>query len=127
MKRMFDQYIKKAKNDFLSIKNNLASDEIPADTCCFHAQQAAEKYLKAYLDYNNLEIPKIHDLVKLMKLCMNINPDFVALEPKLKLLSEYSVTPRYPDEKDDITVEDAKIAYQTSLAVKEFIEKNFFH
>ncbi len=58
---------------------------------------------------------------------MNINPDFVALGPKLKLLSEYSVTPRYPDEKDDITVEDAKIAYQTSLAVKEFIEKNFFH
>jgi len=45
----FEKWIKKAESDLLVITNNLASVEIPIDACCFHAQQAAEKYLKAYL------------------------------------------------------------------------------
>jgi HEPN domain-containing protein len=45
----FEQWLKKAENDLLSIQNNLQSKDIPADVCCFHAQQVAEKYFKAYL------------------------------------------------------------------------------
>ena len=45
----YERWFKKAENDLLAIKNNLAAENIPADTCCFHVQQAPEKYLKAYL------------------------------------------------------------------------------
>jgi HEPN domain-containing protein len=39
----------KAENDLLCIANNLNDPQIPWDAVCFHAQQAAEKMLKAFL------------------------------------------------------------------------------
>ena len=36
------------ENDLLNVRNNLAAQEIPWDTICFHSQQAAEKYLKCW-------------------------------------------------------------------------------
>lgn len=42
-------WIQKAENDFKTIRASLASADPAWDTVCFHAQQAAQKYLKAYL------------------------------------------------------------------------------
>jgi len=42
-------WVLKAEHDLLNIENNLAAQEIPWDTVCFHAQQCGEKYLKALL------------------------------------------------------------------------------
>ena len=42
------EWLAKASNDLLNIDNNLRSQAIPWDTVCFHAQQAAEKLLKAW-------------------------------------------------------------------------------
>lgn len=58
----FEKWFRKAENDLLVIRNNMASAEVPIDACCFHAQQAAEKYLKAYLVSKKVYFPKIHDL-----------------------------------------------------------------
>ncbi len=38
------QWISRAENDLLNVRNNLAAQEIPWDTICFHSQQAAEKH-----------------------------------------------------------------------------------
>jgi HEPN domain-containing protein len=54
----YEKWVKKAENDLLTISNNLASVQVPIDTCCFHAQQASEKYLKAYLISRNTSFPK---------------------------------------------------------------------
>ncbi len=35
--------IAKAENDLLNIRNNLSAEQVPWDTVCFHAQQAAER------------------------------------------------------------------------------------
>ncbi len=43
---------RKARNDLLNIENNLQAENVPWDTICFHAQQAAEKLLKAFLVYH---------------------------------------------------------------------------
>lgn len=45
----FLAWIAKAENDFLNIENNLSASRVPWDTVCFHAQQAVEKLLKAFL------------------------------------------------------------------------------
>jgi hypothetical protein len=44
----FSAWLRKADHDLLNIRNNLAAKDIPWDTVCFHAQQAAEKVLKAF-------------------------------------------------------------------------------
>lgn len=123
---MYKQFLQKAQNDLLNIENNFSSEKIPVDTCCFHAQQAAEKCLKAYLDYHKVVIPKIHNLLELLDLCLPFNPDFTHLKTVLRALNNYSVTPRYPDELVELTFEDAKEAYQAALQVKTFIEDHFF-
>ncbi len=122
----FEKWFRKAESDLLGIRNNLASTNIPADVCCFHAQQAVEKYLKAYLVSKNISFPKIHDLNRLCDLCANANPVFSELLPLIDGLTIFSVTPRYPDMIDDLTVEDAQQAYQNAIVVKEFILKHFF-
>ncbi|MDQ6756145.1 MAG: HEPN domain-containing protein [Bacteroidota bacterium] len=122
----FEKWFKKAENDLLVITNNLASVNIPVDACCFHAQQAAEKYLKAYLISKEISFPKIHDLIALNNLCINLNTAFVEIQESALRLSDYAITPRYPDALDDLTLEDAKKALQDALTIKNFILRNFF-
>lgn len=122
----FEKWFKKAENDLLVITNNLASENIPVDACCFHAQQAAEKYLKAYLISKEISFPKIHDLIALNNLCININPSFVEIQEAALKLSDYAMAPRYPDALDDLTIEDAKKALQDAITIKKFILSNFF-
>lgn len=122
----FEKWFRKAENDLPVIKNNMASAETPIDACCFHAQQAAEKYLKAYLISKKINFPKIHDLKALIILCANINPAFNSIaEPALKL-SDYAIALRYPDAFDDLTIEDAKKAYEDAIVIKNFTLKHFF-
>lgn len=90
----FEKWFRKAENDLLVIKNNMASDEIPLDACCFHAQQAAEKYMKAYLVSRQIYFPKIHDVQALLNLCISMNSSFnQIIEPALRL-SDYAIAPR---------------------------------
>ena len=48
----YKAWLVKAENDLLNIENNLAAAQVPWDTVSFHAQQAAEKLLKAFLVYH---------------------------------------------------------------------------
>lgn len=122
----FEKWFKKAENDLLVITNNLASQQVPVDACCFHAQQAAEKYLKAYLISKKIVFPKIHDLQALNNLCCTVNASFKEIEEATTNLSDYAIAPRYPDALDDLTIEDARKALNDAHTIKAFVLKNFF-
>ena len=49
----------KGDSDLLTVRHLLDTNG-PYDTACFHAQQAAEKYLKALLALTGRPIPLIH-------------------------------------------------------------------
>lgn len=122
----FERWLKKAEEDLYVTQHLLTLNDAPPTICCFHAQQAVEKYLKAYLITKNILVPKTHDLELLVKLSTDINPLFNDILSKANSLSNYSVIPRYPDMLDDLTIEDAKKAYRKALEIKHFILKNFF-
>ena len=122
----FEKWISKAENDLLSISNNFNSANIPVEICCFHPQQVAEKYMKAYLVSKNLYFPKTHDLEALLHLCGQVNPFFGNVLVEARSLVRYAITPRYPDLADDLTIEDAKQALQDTLKIKQFILQHFF-
>ena len=44
------------------------------DSVCFHAQQCAEKYLKARLQDLGIIVPKTHDLTQLLELLLATEP-----------------------------------------------------
>ena len=121
----FEKWFRKAESDLLVIKNNLSAEEIPIDACCFHAQQAAEKYLKAYLVSKQISFPKTHDLQALLNICVVVDYIFNQLTEPIIGLSDYAIAPRYPDAFDDLTIDDAKKAQKDALEIKDFVLKNF--
>jgi HEPN domain-containing protein len=122
----YEKWFKKAESDLLNIENNLSAKNVSIDTVCFHAQQVAEKYLKAYLISKGIEFPKTHDIELLLNQCSNKNIHFLILLTQIKNLNDYAIIPRYPDEVDDLTIEDAKQAYADAIDIKQFILKHFF-
>jgi HEPN domain-containing protein len=122
----YEKWFRKAESDILTIENNLNAASTPSDACCFHAQQAAEKYLKAYLVSRNINFPKTHDLKYLLNACAEINNKFSSIELPVFSLFTYGVTPRYPDDLDEPTILDAQLAYNNAIIIKEFILKHFF-
>ena len=62
-------FFRKGDSDLADARRTLVSDG-PYDTACFHAQQAVEKYLKAYLAWKGQPIPRTHDLEELQTLCV---------------------------------------------------------
>jgi len=47
---------------------------------CFHFQQAAEKYLKTFIVANKLEFRAVHNLLELLEICKQNEPNIEELE-----------------------------------------------
>ena len=94
-------WIQRAEND-ISAARYLAENmhPKPIEIVCFHCQQAAEKYLKAFLVWNDQEPPKTHDLIELTKLCSNFNEGVLSLSPKCEYLVPFATRTRYPGTSD---------------------------
>ncbi|MBX3002224.1 MAG: HEPN domain-containing protein [Caldilineaceae bacterium] len=107
-----------AEEDYLMARSALRRKRPLTYSACFHAQQCAEKYLKALLVSGGAEFPKTHDLLLLNSLCEQIGI-LVAVDAKpLNTLSDYAVRVRYPGEEP--TPEDARDAYKTAQVVRRF-------
>jgi HEPN domain-containing protein len=61
-------WLLKAESDLANVRMCLANNQ-SLDTACFHAQQAAERFIKAHLTEQEIEFPLIHNLEKLIELC----------------------------------------------------------
>ncbi len=66
-------WFRKGDSD-LNTARILAVSEGPYDTACFHAQQAAEKYLKGFLSFVGQPFPFTHNLEELAQRCTLVNP-----------------------------------------------------
>ena len=101
-------WVASAEEDYTVARSSLRHKKPLTSSACFHAQQCAEKYLKAALIANGQAFPKTHDLLALSTLCAQAGI-LLALEPtQLGILSSYAVQVRYPGESP--TLDDAREA-----------------
>jgi len=122
MNPLTTEWIEKAEGDFLTAQREFRARSRPNyDAVCFHAQQTAEKYLKAWLQESGKSIPRIHSLVDLVSIYIEVDPIFSVLEPELRGLDSFAVRTRYPGL--NATKEEALIALKTSKNVRDFIRK----
>ena len=70
-------WLKKAENDLSAAENSIEAKLY--DIASFHAQQCAEKYLKAFLTYHEIEFEKTHAIEDLLLLASQIDDSFVKL------------------------------------------------
>lgn len=90
-------------------------------TICFHAQQATEKFLKAFLVVHDVDFPRTHDLDYLLSECQKINKTkFDGIN--LKSLTEFGVSVRYPDDFFIPTEEEAEEYLQVAKKIKDLVE-----
>ena len=102
MKPMTAEWVAKAEGDFAMMERECqVVDDPNYDGVCFHAQQCAEKYLKARLCEADITFGKIHDLVALLEQTLVAEPTWDAFRKDLAYLSDFAVTFRYPGESAD--------------------------
>jgi len=122
---ILQQWLDKGKDDlrsaeYLSTMHHPTPDEI----ICYHCQQSAEKYLKAFIFSHDIEPDKTHDLEDLLEICQQYNAEFSTLLSKVYVLKRYSVLPRYPNDLG-ITNEDMNTALSYAQSIQEFVMKIF--
>jgi HEPN domain-containing protein len=102
MKPLTAEWVSKAEGDFATMeRESRVSDSPNFEGICFHAQQCAEKYLKARLCEAGIAFGKIHDLVALLDATLGAAPSWEAHREDLAYLSGFAVSIRYPGESAD--------------------------
>ena len=116
------RWIWKADRDFL-----LAAqlNESFSDMAAYHYQQAAEKYLKAFLSFHQVGLKKTHNIGTLTLQASNIDSAFTKLVTvaDVDAITEFATLFRYPNEEeidfpDPVELQEAKMFCQ---AVKQLV------
>jgi HEPN domain-containing protein len=87
----------------------------------FHAQQAAEKAMRAFLAWHDMPFRKTHNLEELGRQCVTLDAALGALADQAGPLSEYAWKFRYPGESEDPAREEAEQALAVARNVYETI------
>jgi len=119
--RVVRQWVEKVEEDLLTAEHTLTlGNRCPFPIVCFHAQQCAEKYIKALLVQHSVPFPKTHDLPELLLLV----PREVGLEitvSDVAVLNRYAIETRYPGNWEPIAQTDADEAVTFARKVREAI------
>jgi HEPN domain-containing protein len=111
-------WVRKAEHDLVAVDSISAGTDPPWDIVVFHAQQAAEKFLKALLVSRDHQPPKIHELTRLLALCVSYAPELAAFLDDCEFLSPLAVRSRYPGDEPDTAREDAEKGVQIARRIQ---------
>jgi len=112
------EWIDQAEGDFATARRELRVRIAPNhDAVCFHAQQSAEKYMKALLQEAVIPFGRTHNLVGLLALLVPHMPAWEDLRRELQVLSAYAVMVRYPGGHSDKAM--AREAFRACSLVRD--------
>ncbi|RJQ48873.1 MAG: HEPN domain-containing protein [Nitrospiraceae bacterium] len=122
--KLVKEWIAKAEEDYKTVLtlNRQRKNKLP-NSICFHCQQCIEKYLKAFLIYNESEPPRTHDLRKLNDVAASFDSSLKNIYDFLEQLNPYSVEFRYPG--SSATLKEAKQAVQVMKKARGVLIKKF--
>jgi HEPN domain-containing protein len=115
------RWVEKAEHDLLTAETMIALPQPPLEIVCFHCQQCAEKYLKAFLVSEQVDFPKTHDLRRLVDLCAGRQPEFRVLDESALALAGYAVGVRYGEDWRDIALGEAREALLHTNVLRDFV------
>ena len=117
MKPNTREWVKKAEGDFKVASQILRRrKDIVPDAACFHCQQCVEKYLKARLVEASIAFPRTHDLLKLLTLCLAVEPLWSPFVKVVDTMSDYAVDFRYPGQ--GATLAEARQRLKETKAIR---------
>ena len=124
MKPNTKEWIDKAEGDWATMTREFRVRKNPNyDAVCFHAQQCAEKYLKAKLQEAGIVFKKTHDLDILLQDILPIEPTWISLQNGSDALTVYAVKYRYPGDSADKF--EAKEAAKHCRLIRNLVRESF--
>ncbi len=124
MKPITQEWIDKAEGDWATLMREYRARKNPNyDAVCFHAQQCAEKYLKARLQEAGIHFAKTHNLLNLLNDLLPIEPSWVNLHKSLAFLTVYAVKYRYPGDSADKV--EAKESVKNCRLIRKTVRQSF--
>lgn len=112
--------IDKAKEDMESAE--ILMDARKYNTSCYLSYQSAEKYIKALIGHLGFDIPKTHDLFRLIVLAEISVFVFNAVKENCIVLNRFATEFRYPEY--DCDKEGASVCLDLSKEIQTFILSN---
>lgn len=115
-----------AERDFAGIDATLNYQLVDIfDLACYHAQQCAEKYLKAYLNEQGIALNKTHELQILLNQCLAADASFSSILGQCSFLNPYVIIFRYPGDPTIPAVPPtrtrAQLAQQAAADIRAFV------
>ena len=108
------QWVARAEDDLRVARHTLTlKDDCPYRLVAYHAQQCAEKYLKAYLVIRGVDFPFTHDIARLRELCL-AQANWPAQIEDADELTPFAITARYPADDEPVSEAEALRAVNRS-------------
>jgi len=114
-------WVARAEEDYAIMNLSMKRKTPLAYGATFHAQQCAEKYLKALLVSQGGAFSRVHDLVILSDECARAGIPVPISQDHLSSLSFYAVRVRYPGETP--TADEAREAVKIAQEVRRFARR----
>jgi len=122
--KIIKEWLNKADEDFHFAAANLKEGSNFYAQICFHFQQAAEKYLKAFIVAYDLEFEKSHNLIYLLKLCKQKESALSNLNDECEFLNTFYIETCYPVHwPTNYTKEKALHSKEAALKIAEKIKE----
>lgn len=115
------QWLDLARSD-LVLARMTEDERLLPEILAFHAQQAAEKALKALLIHDQIEFPRTHVIAVLLNLCGQAGHQIPEKLNEALVLTRYAVAARYPSEEEPVTRDEAREAALTATNVLTWVE-----
>jgi HEPN domain-containing protein len=121
IRELVGQWMHSARSD-LALARLTDDERIAPEILAFHAQQAAEKALKALLVRRQVEFPFIHTIGPLLTLCREAGFEGTEALSGAAILTRYAVAARYPGEEEPVTRQEAREAVELATQVLVWVE-----
>ncbi len=115
-------WLQRAHSDLQLGRAALNAQGVMPEDAAFHAQQCAEKALKALLLYRGISFPKTHAIEVLLDLLKAQGTSAPKGIDDAFELSEYAVQTRYPGEWEPVTKAEARKSIERAALVLAWVE-----
>lgn len=121
MKLSAREWLNKADEDYTVALRESKADPVFYNIVTYHAQQASEKMLKAYLQEFDIKFMKTHSLLKLLEPVKAADAFLISFQKDFAFIDDLTPDVRYPG--PGVSEADAKRALEITGKLKEYIEE----
>jgi HEPN domain-containing protein len=114
------EWLNRARSDLALAK--ATREGVYLEDLCFHAQQGAEKAIKALLIKFGVEFPYVHDLARLLTLAEEAGQRIPETVRQAERLTRFAIIARYPGLAGEVSEEEYEDAFSLAEGVVRWVE-----